>query len=115
MVTKMVLITVLILAILFATWVKDGNEMNPPIGRRAIIDLTVIGVLWILYLIFYLTQSSATAGIASTVIDAGLLYFIAQLVYLVGSISPLFKGLMNVLKKKGITIPEVEEEDEKGE
>lgn len=115
MVTKMVLITVLILAILFATWVKDGNEMNPPIGRRAVIDATVICSLWILYLVFYLTQSSATAGIASTVIDVGLLYFVAQFIYLIGSISPLFKGLINVLKKKGINVPEIEEDEEKGE
>lgn len=111
----MILITVLILAILFATWVKDGNKMNPPIGRRVIIDLTVILALWILYIVFYMTQSEATASIAGTVIDIGLLYFVAQFIYLIGSISPLFKGLVNVLKKKGINVPEIETDDEKGE
>lgn len=111
----MVLMTVLILAIFFATWVKDGSNMNPPLGRRAIIDLTVIVALWILYIVFYLTQSDTTAGIASTVIDIGLLYFVAQFIYLIGSISPLFKGLVNILKKKGISVPEIEEDDEKGE
>lgn len=42
MITKMILMTILILAILFATWVKDGEEMNPPLKRRLVIDLTVI-------------------------------------------------------------------------
>lgn len=115
MVTKMVLITVLILAIFFATWVKDGSKMNPPFNRRAIIDFTVIVALWILYIVFDMTKSETTSGIASTVIDVGLLYFVAQFVYLIGSISPLFKGLLNVLKKKGIVVPEVDEDDEKGD
>ena len=42
MITKMILMTVLILAILFATWVKDREAMNPPFKRRLVIDLTVI-------------------------------------------------------------------------
>lgn len=111
----MVLITVLILAIFFATWVKDGSKMNPPFSRRAVIDVTVIIALWILYLVFDMTKSEATSSIASTVIDIGLLYFVAQFIYLIASISPLFKGLVNVLKKKGINVPEIEEDDEKGE
>lgn len=111
----MILITVLILAIFFATWVKDGSKMNPPFGRRAVIDVTVIIALWILYAVFYMTQSDATSSIASTVIDIGLLYFVAQFIYLIGSISPLFKGLVNLLKKKGINVPEIETDDEKGE
>lgn len=115
MVTKMILITVLILAIFFATWVKDGNKMNPPFSRRAIIDTTVIASLWILYLVFDMTKSEATSSIAGTVIDIGLFYFVAQFIYLIGSISPLFKGLLNVLKKKGIAVPEVEDDDKKGE
>lgn len=110
----MILMTLLILAIFFATWVKDGSNMNPPLGRRAVIDLTVIVALWILYIVFYLTQSETTAGIASTVIDIGLLYFVAQFIYLIGSISPLFKGLVNVLKKKGINVPEIETDDKEG-
>lgn len=111
----MILITVLILAIFFATWVKDGSKMNPPFGRRAVIDITVIVALWILYIVFDVTKSEATSSIAGTVIDIGLLYFVAQFIYLIGSISPLFKGLVNVLKKKGISVPEVENDDEKGE
>lgn len=86
--------------------------MNPPFGRRAVIDLTVIIALWILYIVFDVTKSDSTAGIAQTVIDIGLLYFVAQFIYLIGSISPLFRGLINVLKKKGINVPEVETEDE---
>lgn len=109
----MILITLLIVAIFFATWVKDGKKMNPPFSRRAVIDLTVIVALWLLYGVFYLTQSEQTAGMASIVIDLGLWYFVAQFVYLIGSISPMFKGLVELAKKKGIAVPEVEEDEEK--
>lgn len=116
MVLKMIFITVLILAITGATWVKDQDNMNPPFKRRIVIDLTVIATLWLLYIIFYMTSSPTTEGIARNVIDVGLLYFVAQLIYLVGKISPMFKDLTDKLKDKGINIPEADEEDEeKGE
>ena len=110
MITKMVLITILILAILFATWVKDGEEMDPPFRRRLVIDLTVILSLWILYAVFYFTQTPSTSDIAKIVINVGLLYFVGQFIYLIASISPMFAGLVKLLKKEGINIPEVEEE-----
>ena len=69
MVTKMILITILILAILFATWVKDREEMNPPFKRRLVIDLTVVFSLWVLYAVFFFTQTPSTSDIAKTVID----------------------------------------------
>lgn len=116
MVTKMILITALIIAIFFATWVKDGNKMNPPFGRRAVVDITVIVALWILYGVFYMTQSEQTAGMASVVIDLGLWYFVAQFIWLIGSISPMFKGLVELIKKKGINVPELpQDEDKRGE
>lgn len=111
----MILITLLIVAIFFATWVKDGAKMNPPFSRRAVIDFTVIVSLWLLYLVFYLTQNATTAGTAQIVIDLGLWYFVAQFVYLIGSISPMFKGLVELVKKKGIDVPEVKEDETKGE
>ena len=110
MITKMILMTILILAILFATWVKDGEEMNPPLKRRLVIDLTVILSLWILYAVFYFTQTPSTSDIAKIVINVGLLYFVGQFIYLIASISPMFAGLVKLLKKEGINIPEVEEE-----
>ena len=110
MITKMVLMTILILAILFATWVKDGEEMNPPLKRRLVIDLTVIFSLWVLYAVFYFTQTPSTSDIAKIVINVGLLYFVGQFIYLIASISPMFAGLVKLLKKEGINIPEVEEE-----
>ena len=110
MITKMILMTVLILAILFATWVKDKERMDPPFKRRLIIDLTVIVSLWLLYAVFYFTQTPSTSDIAKTVINVGLLYFVGQFIYLIASISPMFAGLVKLLKKEGINIPEVEEE-----
>lgn len=110
MVTKMILITILILAILFATWVKDRDAMNPPFKRRLVIDLTVVFSLWVLYAVFYFTQTPSTSDIAKTVINVGLLYFVGQFVYLIASISPMFAGLIKLVKKQGVNIPEIEEE-----
>lgn len=106
----MILITILILAILFATWVKDRDEMNPPFKRRLVIDLTVVFSLWVLYAVFFFTQTPSTSDIAKTVINVGLLYFVGQFVYLIASISPMFAGLVKLLKKEGVNIPEVESE-----
>lgn len=110
MITKMILMTILILAILFATWVKDREKMNPPFKRRLVIDLTVIFSLWVLYAVFYFTQTPSTSDIAKIVLNVGLLYFVGQFIYLIASISPMFAGLVKLLKKEGINIPEVEEE-----
>ena len=110
MITKMILMTILILAILFATWVKDKERMDPPFKRRLIIDLTVIVSLWVLYAVFYFTRTPSTSDIAKIVLNVGLLYFVGQFIYLIASISPMFAGLVKVLKKEGINIPEVEEE-----
>lgn len=113
MVMKMILISILILAILFATWVKDREKMNPPLKRRIVIDLTVIASLWLLYLVFIITNDPTTTAIAGDVINVGLWYFVAQLTYLIASISPIFKGLLDLLKRKGYSLPEGEEK--KGE
>ena len=107
MITKMILMTILIL---FATWVKDRERMDPPFKRRLIIDLTVIFSLWLLYAVFYFTQTPSTSDIAKIVLNVGLLYFVGQFIYLISSISPMFAGLVKLLKKEGVNIPEVEEE-----
>ena len=110
MVTRMILITILVLAILFATWIKDREAMNPPFKRRFVIDLTVVFSLWILYAVFFFTQTPSTSDIAKTVINVGLLYFVGQFIYLIASISPMFAGLVKLIKKNGVSIPDVEEE-----
>ena len=110
MITKMILMTVLILAILFATWVKDRESMDPPFRRRLVIDLTVIFSLWVLYAVFYFTQTPSTSDIAKTVINVALLYFVGQFIYLIAKISPMFDGLVKLIKKNGVNIPEAEEE-----
>ena len=110
MITKMILMTILILAILFATWVKDRERMDPPFRRRLVIDLTVIFSLWILYAVFYFTQTPSTSDIAKTVINVALLYFVGQFIYLIAKISPMFDGLVKLIKKNGVSIPETGEE-----
>ena len=84
--------------------------MNPAFKRRFVIDLTVVFSLWILYAVFFFTQTPSTSDIAKTVINVGLLYFVGQFVYLIASISPMFAGLVKLIKKNGVSIPEVEEE-----
>lgn len=113
MVTKMILISLLILAILIATWVKDGNNMNPPLNKRVVIDITVIGALWLLYLVFVITNDPTTTALAADIINVGLWYFVVQFVCLIASFSPMFKGLVDLIKKKGIEVHEVESEEDK--
>lgn len=103
----------LILAILFATWVKDGDKMDPPFKRRLVIDLTVIASLWLLYAVFIVADTPTTQVISEQVINIGMWYFVAQFVYLIASLSPMFSGLLELLKKKGYKLPEGE--DKKGE
>lgn len=110
MVTRMILITILILAILFATWVKDREAMNPPFKRRLVIDLTAIFSLWVLYAVFYFTRTPSTSDIAKTVINVALLYFVGQFIYLIAKISPMFDGLIKLIKKNGVSIPGTGEE-----
>ena len=66
--------------------------------------------MWVLYAVFYFTQTPSTSDIAKIVLNVGLLYFVGQFIYLIASISPMFAGLVKVLKKEGVNIPEVEEE-----
>jgi len=84
--------------------------MKPPFKRRLVIDLTVIFSLWVLYAVFYFTQTPSTSDIAETVINVGLLYFVGQFIYLIAKISPMFAGLLKLIKRNGVNIPEVEEE-----
>lgn len=110
MVTKMILISILILATTFATWVKDGDKMDPPFKRRLVIDVTVVGIFWVLYGVFYFTKEPGTEVLAASIINIALIYFVSQLVLLVGQFDQ-FKGLIKQLKDKGIEVPE----DKKGE
>ena len=52
MILKLLFISVLVLAILFVTWVKDRENMNPPLKRRVVIDLTTIAIFWLLFIGF---------------------------------------------------------------
>ena len=113
MIVKMALISALILAILFATWIKDKEKMDPPLKRRIGIDLTVIGSLWLLFLVFELTSDPTTEMIVAEVVNIGLLYFVGQFVYLIASISPVFGGLIDLLKRRGYSL--TKEDDKKGE
>ena len=63
-----------------------------------------------MYAVFYFTQTPSTSDIAKIVLNVGLLYFVGQFIYLIASISPMFAGLVKLLKKEGVNIPEVEEE-----
>ena len=72
MVTKMILITILILAILFATWVKDREAMNPPFKRRLVI-VTVFPILVMTAPdnVTYLDKAVINSIISSGTVDSG--------------------------------------------
>ena len=113
MIIKMAQITVLILAIIFATFIKDGDKMDPPFKRRFVIDLTIIGSLWLLYGIFYTSHDPSQTELGKSIMDLALLYFIGQLIWLLGKLSPLAGGLIKFLKTKGVNV--IIDEDQKGE
>lgn len=113
MVEKMILMSILIIAILFATWIKDEDKMVPPFKRRLIIDLTVIASLWLLYGVFIISDTPTTHVISEQFINIGMWYFVAQFVYLIASISPMFSGLIDLLKKNGYKLPEGDDNEEK--
>ena len=43
-------------------------------------------------------------------INVALLYFVGQFIYLIAKISPMFDGLVKLIKKNGVNIPEAEAE-----
>lgn len=99
-ITQLIAITVLILLILFMTWVKDGEHMTPPLNRRLVIDFSTIAVFWILEGLYYFGMFGTYDKQLEWVLSAALMFFIARLFQLIGQINPWFQDLVKYIKNK---------------
>ena len=72
---KLLGISGLILIILLLTWIKDGENMNPPLERRAVIDTTAICIFWIVYEFYNFSKDKAFEEEVVMVINLALLFF----------------------------------------
>ena len=77
---KLLGISGLILIILLLTWLKDGENMNPPLKRRAVIDMTTIAIFWVVYEFYNYSQDKAFENEVTMIINLALLVFLARMV-----------------------------------
>lgn len=105
-------ITALIIIVLILTLIKDGEEMNPPLKRRIIIDLTTILIFWGCAEFIKHTSLNIFTNEVNIVLNIALIFFFARMSQLLVAINPEIKDLFKLLKKKGVTIEGVEVEDE---
>ena len=103
----------LILIILLLTWIKDGKHMNPPIERRAVIDITTICIFWVVYEFYNFSKDKAFENEVVMIINLALLFFLARMVQLIAQLNPMFQEFVSFLRKKGVRIDEIDELDEK--
>lgn len=105
---KLLGVSGLILIILLLTWLKDGENMNPPLKRRAIIDTTTISIFWIVYEFYNFSKDKAFVEEVSMIINLALLFFLARMVQLIGQLNPMIQEFVSFLKKKGIKVDELD-------
>ena len=87
--------------------------MNPPIERRAVIDMATIAIFWVVYEFYNFSKDKAFVEEVSMIINLALLFFLMRMVQLIGQLNPMVQEFVAFLKKKGIKIDEID--DEKGE
>ena len=106
---KLLRVSGLILIILLLTWLKDGENMNPPLKRRAVIDMTTICIFWAVYEFYNYSQDKAFEKEVSMIINLALLFFLARMVQLIAQLNPMIQEFVHFLKKKGIKIDELDQ------
>ena len=106
---KLLGVSGLILIILLLTWLKDGENMNPPLKRRSIIDFTTICIFWIVYEFYNFSKDKAFENEVSMIINLALLFFLARMVQLIAQLNPMIQEFVHFLKKKGIKIDELDQ------
>lgn len=100
MLFQLLSITVLILVILYLTWVKDGEHMQPPLNRRIVIDFSTVAVFWILYGLYWLGGAGMWDKELEVMLNLALAFFGFRLFQLLGQINPAVKELMEYIKDK---------------
>lgn len=101
---KLLGISGLILIILALTWLKDGENMNPPLKRRALIDSTTIVIFWIVYEFYNYSKDRAFENEVAMIINLALVFFLIRMIQLITQLNPLFQDFVKFLKKKGLKI-----------
>lgn len=101
MLTKLIFISVLVIAILAVTWVKDRDNMNPPLKRRVVIDLTTIAIFWLLFIGFVIIGEGEYDKSIASIIDLSLMFFTARLIQIVTVMNPMIQELVAFIKNRG--------------
>ena len=86
--------------------------MNPPIERRAVIDMATIAIFWVVYEFYNFSKDKAFVEEVSMIINLALLFFLMRMIQLIAQLNPMVQEFVAFLKKKGIKIDEID--DEKG-
>lgn len=98
--SQLIAITVLILLILYMTWIKDGEHMSPPLNRRLVIDFSTIAVFWILDLLYWFGMFGSYDKELEWILGAAIAFFAARLFQLIGLINPWFQDLVKFIKDR---------------
>ena len=106
---KLLGISGLILIILLLTWLKDGENMNPPLERRAVIDITTICIFWVVYEFYNFSKDKAFVEEVVMIINLALLFFLARMVQLIAQLNPMVQEFVAFLKRKGVNVDEIDE------
>ena len=83
--------------------------MNPPIERRAVIDITTICIFWVVYEFYNYSKDKAFEEEVVMIINLALLFFLARMVQLIAQLNPMFQEFVSFLKKKGINVDELDD------
>ena len=107
---KLLGVSGLILIILLLTWIKDGENMNPPLERRAVIDITTICIFWAVYEFYNFSKDKAFIEEVVMIINLALLFFLARMVQLIAQLNPMIQEFVHFLKRKGFKLDELDDE-----
>lgn len=75
--------------------------MNPPLRRRIVIDLTTIGIFWLLFIGFVIIGEGEYDKSIASIIDLALMFFTTRLVQLVAVMNPMVQELVAFIKNRG--------------
>ena len=106
---KLLGVSGLILIILLLTWIKDGENMNPPLKRRAVIDTTTIATFWIVYEFYNFSKDKAFENEVTMIINLALLFFLMRMIQLIAQLNPMIQEFVSFLKKKGVNIEQIDD------
>ncbi|GAA3261684.1 hypothetical protein [Lactococcus lactis] len=90
----------LILIILFLTWLKDGEKMDPPLKKRFVIDLTTIALFWVVFEFVNHMRPNIFEKETIWVINGSLIFFFGRMMQMVYQINPMLKDLSKYLESK---------------